>query len=76
MKHEVLLNIQQQLSAIICRLDKIENKIDRISLYVQLKQEECMPATEMDRIKEVQEKLSEALVRERAKAVAGMNENS
>lgn len=76
MTHEAELIIQQQLSSIISRLDEIEYKIDRISLHVQLKQDDCMPVTEEDRFKVVQEKLSEALVRERAKAVAEMNENS
>jgi len=76
MTRETELIIRQQLSAIIKRLDEMECKIDRIGLHVQLKQNDCMRTTEVDRIKVVQEKISEALVRERAKAVAEMNENS
>ncbi|MDU0459579.1 MAG: hypothetical protein RW306_12705 [Geobacteraceae bacterium] len=74
MTNEVELLIQQQLLQIIKKLDDMGGKIDRLLVSEQPKQECCEISTDADQISEdVRAKLSEALVRKRARAVAEMN---
>ncbi len=74
MTSETELILLQQLSAIMQRLDNIECKIDKILMSGQLQQDGCT-TTEADQIsQDVREKLTNALVRKRAKAAARLNE--
>jgi len=74
MTNEVELLIQQQMLQIMKRLDDIGGKIDRLIVSEQPKQECCEISNDADQISEdVRNKLSEALVRKRARAVAEMN---
>jgi len=77
MTSEFELYVQQQLSAIMKRLDEMESKMDRIFASGQIKQDSSRTSsTEVNRISQVvQAKLSNALARKRAKAVNEMNEN-
>lgn len=75
MTRETELIIQQQLTVIIKRLDEMECKIDKILVPELLQRHDSTTPTEESLVSEsIQAKLTKALVRERAKAVAEMNE--